>query len=55
MHGRSLSFAGAGGPSREDAKRIHSQPEIRKYAEDDEDEDYDDIFGKPTGTGEFVP
>ena len=51
MHGRSLSFAGNGGPSpREEAKRVYSQPEFIKYTEDD-DEDYDDIFGKPTGAG----
>ncbi|KAI0682393.1 kinase-like protein [Cytidiella melzeri] len=50
MHARSSSFAGANGSSyREEAKRVYSQPEIRKYAEDDEDEDYDDIFGKPSG------
>ena len=53
MHARSSSFAGTNGSSSQDAKRIYSQPEIRKYAEDD-DEDYDDIFGKPNGSGEYV-
>ena len=32
-----------------------SQPAFRKYAEDDDDEDYDDLFGKPlNGTGELL-
>ena len=26
---------------------MHSQPEFGKYAENDDDEDYDDVFGKP--------
>jgi hypothetical protein len=32
-------------------KRMQSQAEFGKYAEDDE-EDYDDVFGKPNGTSE---
>lgn len=51
MHARSASFAGPNGQSSQEAKRVYSQPEIRKYAEDD-DEDYDDVFGKPNGAGE---
>jgi hypothetical protein len=51
MHARSSSFAGTNG-SRDEAKRAYSQPEIHKYAEDD-DEDYEDVFGKPNGAGEL--
>ena len=49
-HSRSSSFASpnAGSFGRTEAKRIISQPEFVKYTEDDE-EDYDDIFGKPNG------
>lgn len=47
-HSRSSSFANGGSFGREEAKRIHSQPEFVKYTEDD-DEDYDDVFGKPGG------
>lgn len=50
-HTRSSSYAnpsfGSGG--RADARRLHSQPAFGKYAETD-DEDYDDIFGKPNST-----
>lgn len=49
-HSRSSSFAGqnAGSFGRSEARRMHSPPEFIKYTEDDE-EDYDDIFGKPSG------
>lgn len=49
-HSRSSSFATPNGGSfgREGAKRVHT--EFNKYTEDDE-EDYDDIFGKPNGAG----
>ena len=53
-HSRSSSFASppnGGSFGRADARRLHSQPEFIKYTEDDE-EDYDDIFGKPNGTCE---
>lgn len=54
-HARSSSSSYAGPSSgsfgRSEARRLHSQPEFGKYAEDD-DEDYDDVFGKPAnGTG----
>ncbi|EGN91709.1 hypothetical protein SERLA73DRAFT_173393 [Serpula lacrymans var. lacrymans S7.3] len=52
-HSRSSSFVGSGSSGsgsfgRSEAKRIASQPEFDKYAEED-DEDYDDVFGKPSG------
>jgi hypothetical protein len=49
-HSRSPSFAGSSGGSfgRSDVRRLASQ-EFNKYAEDD-DEDYDDVFGKPNGS-----
>ncbi|KIK98973.1 hypothetical protein PAXRUDRAFT_30797 [Paxillus rubicundulus Ve08.2h10] len=53
-HSRSSSFVGSG-PSasgsfgRSDAKRVTSSHEFDKYAEED-DEDYDDVFGKVGGT-----
>ena len=44
----------SGSFGRSEARRLHSQPEFGKYAEDD-DEDYDDVFGKPAnGTGMFL-
>ncbi|KAI0060355.1 hypothetical protein BV25DRAFT_1917717 [Artomyces pyxidatus] len=50
-HSRSPSFAGSGSGSmgRSEARRLQSQSEFGKYAEDD-DEDYDDVFGKPNAT-----
>ena len=49
-HSRSPSFAGSSSGSfgRSDVRRLASQ-EFNKYAEDD-DEDYDDVFGKPNGS-----
>ncbi|KAI0247582.1 hypothetical protein BJV78DRAFT_906498 [Lactifluus subvellereus] len=49
-HSRSPSFAGSSSGSfgKSDARRLASQ-EFNKYAEDD-DEDYDDVFGKPNGS-----
>ncbi|KAL4249212.1 non-specific serine/threonine protein kinase [Abortiporus biennis] len=49
-HGRSSSYVGPSGPStgsfgRTEARRLTSQPEFGKYTEDEE-EDYDDVFGK---------
>lgn len=48
-HSRSSSFVGANSDSfgREQAKRLQS--DFGKYAEDD-DEDYEDVFGKANGT-----
>lgn len=40
-----------GSLGRSEAKRFISQPEFGKYAEDDE-EDYEDVFGKLNGNGE---
>ncbi|KII90830.1 hypothetical protein PLICRDRAFT_107006 [Plicaturopsis crispa FD-325 SS-3] len=52
-HSRASSFVGSMGGSgslgRSEARRIHSQSEFGKYTEDD-DEDYEDVFGKPNGT-----
>jgi len=49
-HSRSPSFAGSssGSLGKSDAQKAASQ-EFNKYAEDD-DEDYDDVFGKPNGS-----
>ncbi|OCH90450.1 kinase-like protein [Obba rivulosa] len=49
-HARSSSFVAGdkGSFGRAEAKRFPSQPEFGKYAEDD-DEDYEDVFGKPSG------
>jgi hypothetical protein len=49
-HSRSPSFAGSsnGSLGRSDVRRLASQ-EFNKYAEDD-DEDYDDVFGKTNGS-----
>ncbi|KAH9024811.1 kinase-like protein [Lactarius pseudohatsudake] len=49
-HSRSPSLAGSSGGSfgKSDARRMASS-EFDKYAEDD-DEDYDDVFGKPNGS-----
>ena len=46
-HSRSASFVGSDSLGREQARRIQS--EFDKYAEDD-DEDYEDVFGKANGT-----
>jgi hypothetical protein len=55
LHSRSSSFVGtlSGGGSfgRAEARRIQSQTEFGKYTEEDE-EDYEDVFGKSNGTGE---
>lgn len=55
-HSRSSSFvgsvsSGSGSFGRSEARRAASQAEFGKYTEDD-DEDYDDIFGKPGGASE---
>ncbi|KAJ8081011.1 Protein kinase of the Mitotic Exit Network [Marasmius tenuissimus] len=55
-HTRSFSFvstgsggSGGGSMGRAEARRMMSTTEFDKYAEDD-DEDYEDVFGKPNGT-----
>lgn len=51
-HSRSNSFVngvGSGSMGRSEARRIQSATEFGKYTEDD-DEDYEDVFGKPNGT-----
>lgn len=55
-HSRSSSFVGpsTGSFGRSESRRFPSQPEFGKYAEED-DEDYDDVFGKANGTGESKP
>lgn len=52
-HSRSSSFVGSGSSSsgsfgRAEARRVASSHEFNKYAEED-DEDYDDVFGKVSG------
>lgn len=57
-HGRSTSLttpnsgSGSGSFGRAEARRAQSQTEFGKYTEDD-DEDYDDVFGKPNGNGVY--
>ncbi|KAJ7134218.1 hypothetical protein C8R44DRAFT_869887 [Mycena epipterygia] len=53
-HSRSSSFAGpsvgiGGSVGRAEARRVLNEAEFGKYAEED-DEDYEDVFGKPNGT-----
>ncbi|KAJ7457589.1 hypothetical protein B0H11DRAFT_1818203, partial [Mycena galericulata] len=53
-HSRSSSFAGTsvgigGSVGRAEARRMLNEAEFGKYAEED-DEDYEDVFGKPNGT-----
>ncbi|KAF6756014.1 hypothetical protein DFP72DRAFT_895915 [Ephemerocybe angulata] len=50
-HGRSTSLntPSTGSVGRAEARRVASQSEFGKYTEDD-DEDYDDVFGKPNGS-----
>ncbi|OSX57176.1 hypothetical protein POSPLADRAFT_1050231 [Postia placenta MAD-698-R-SB12] len=49
-HTRSSSFVGRGADSfgRAESRRFPSQPEFGKYTEDDDD-DYEDVFGKVNG------
>ncbi|KAJ7070151.1 hypothetical protein C8F01DRAFT_1115466 [Mycena amicta] len=56
-HSRSTSFTGAGGGvgiggsmGRADARRVLNEQEFGKYQEE-EDEDYEDVFGKVNGAG----
>ncbi|PFH54052.1 hypothetical protein AMATHDRAFT_53856 [Amanita thiersii Skay4041] len=48
-HSRSSSISGTGGSfGRSESRQFRNDSEFGKYAED-EDEDYDDVFGKPNG------
>lgn len=56
-HSRSPSFvghtsSGSGSFGRSEARRIHSERGFDKYTEDD-DEDYEDVFGKPNNGKSF--
>lgn len=50
-HARSTSFGNnlSGSMGQAEARKMLNRQEFGKYAEDD-DEDYDDVFGKPNGT-----
>ncbi|KAJ7202878.1 hypothetical protein GGX14DRAFT_653362 [Mycena pura] len=55
-HSRSTSFTGTSGSvgiggsmGRAEARKVLNEAEFGKYAEED-DEDYEDVFGKPNGT-----
>lgn len=50
-HSRSSSFAGSMG--RAEAVKAMQNQEFDKYAEEP-DEDYEDVFGKPNGTGAYL-
>jgi hypothetical protein len=54
-HSRSASTTGSGSFGPSEARQLQSQTDLEfgKYAEE-EDDDYDDIFGKPSGTSKFV-
>jgi hypothetical protein len=55
-HSRSGSLAtpgSAGSFGQAEAKKLQNQTEFGKYTEDDE-EDYDDVFGKPNATCELA-
>ena len=41
---------GTGSLGRSESRRAQSQTEFEKYTEDD-DENYEDVFGKPNGAG----
>lgn len=47
-----MSTGSGGSVGRAEARRIQNVAEFGKYAEDD-DEDYEDVFGKPNGTSEL--
>ncbi|KZS90479.1 hypothetical protein SISNIDRAFT_475331 [Sistotremastrum niveocremeum HHB9708] len=52
-HSRSTSFAG-GSSTRSDGKRTPSQAELQRYTENEE-EDYEEIFGKPNAFSSEQP
>lgn len=56
-HSRTTSIAGSitngGSFGRAEARRLQSQTEFGKYAENDDD-DYEDVFGKVSGTGQLL-
>ena len=54
VHSRSASLAGTNGSfGRAEARRTQSQAEFEKYTEED-DEDYEDVFGKLNGTSQCL-
>lgn len=51
-HSRAASFGGPSGSfGKAEARRTQNQTEFEKYAEQN-DEDYEDVFGKPNTTGQ---
>ncbi|KAM6494311.1 hypothetical protein JOM56_010672, partial [Amanita muscaria] len=55
-HGRASSITGSAGSfGRSEARQLHGQTELEfeKYAEEEE-EDYDDVFGKPNGANHSI-
>lgn len=46
----SAPLGNAGSFGRSEAKKAQNQAEFGKYAEDDDDDDYEDVFGKPNAT-----
>lgn len=58
-HSRTGTLASAplgnssGSFGRSEAKKAQNQAEFGKYAEDDDDDDYEDVFGKPNANCEF--
>ena len=56
-HSRTASFGAPANGSfgRSEARRLASQAEFGKYTEDEDDEDYDDIFGKPANGSSKSP
>jgi hypothetical protein len=56
-HSRSASLAGSvgngGSFGRAESRRLQNQTEFRKYTEDD-DENYEDVFGKVNGAGQYI-
>lgn len=51
-HQRSVSTSGSVGRATSGRERQNTAQELGRYTEE-EDEDYDDIFGKPNGSSEF--
>ena len=52
-HSRTGSLATPGSFGHAEAKKLQNQTEFGKYTEDDE-EDYEDVFGKPNATCELA-
>lgn len=49
-----LGSSGSGSFGRSEAKKAQNQAELGKYTEDDDDDDYEDVFGKPNASCEFT-